>query len=279
MKYIKNSLLLVVFLASYGIGTAQVKFKLHQLSDGQTYQVSIVPENSYRPPLNMTSTAQVTIKVPTNSFEIRNLISIQPNVEWDANSLTTAPEESKEFDYISFGLSSNGTEYLRYETGLEIPVFTFQNALPCTGEVSLMDNATDPFMPPNSARKNVGNQITIAGANGDAYVGNMSKTPLPCGQLSTDVEELTPLEVNYAMYPNPVERELTISLSMLNNSSATIAVYDLIGSQILTKNIDLKVGKNTIPLNVSQLGQGTYLLELRSDDWKLNAGQFIKLGK
>jgi len=46
---------------------AQVKFKMQLLNDGTTYQVSLVPETSYRPPLNMTSTAQVTIKVPTGS--------------------------------------------------------------------------------------------------------------------------------------------------------------------------------------------------------------------
>lgn len=279
MKYIKISLVLVVCVACYVAGTAQVKFKLQQLNDGQTFQVSIVPETSYRPPLNITSTAQVTIKVPTASFEVRNLINLQPNVEWEANSETSSPEESKQSDYISFGLSTSGTDFIRYEEGIEIPLFTFENALPCTGEVSLMDNTTDPFMPPNSARKNVGNQITIAGANGDAYAGNMSKASIACGQLSTDVEELNKEELHFEMYPNPVSSELTISLFANQTEEVELSIFDLIGQKILSTNIDIRSGQNNIPLNISHLTQGSYLIELRSENWKLNAGQFVKLEK
>ena len=224
---IKNIAILFILLVSYSIGEAQVKYKLQLLNDGVTYEVSIVPETSYRPPLNVTSTAQITVKVPTGAFEVRNLKNIQPNVEWEANSIASAPEESEAFDYISFGLATNGTEWLRYEEGIEIPIFTFENAIDCNGEVSLMDNATDPFMPPNSARKNVGNQITIAGANGDAYVGNMLKSTIPCGQFSTDVEEIEKEAIQFTMFPNPASKDLTVSVKMQENTEAELSVFNL----------------------------------------------------
>ncbi len=279
MKHIKNIIILFILLVSYSIGEAQVKYKLQLLNDGVTYEVSIVPETSYRPPLNVTSTAQITVKVPTGSFEVANLKNIQPNVEWEANSIASAPEESETFDYISFGLATNGTEWLRYEEGIEIPVFTFENAIACNGEVSLMDNSSDPFMPPNSASKNVGNQITIAGANGNAYVGNMLKSVIPCGQLSTDVEEIEKADIDFAMFPNPASNDLTISVSIQENIEVELSIFNLIGKRILTKTIDIQQGENIIPLDISHLPQGSYLLEMRNENWKLNAGQFVKLEK
>lgn len=280
MKYIKNSLLVLVMVFSFTATHAQVMFKLQLLNDGTTYQVSLVPEASYRPPMNMTSTAQVTIRVPSGSFDVQNLINLQPNVQWEANSLTQAPAEAEASDYISFGLATNGTDYLRYEEGIELPIFTFENALDCTGEVALVNNNEDPFMPPNTAQKNVGNQITIAGANGDAYAGNLTKTSIPCGALSTDVHELDRTTVNFEVFPNPASEMLNVSLDWQQSKEAiAISLFDTQGKKILTEMVNMLQGSNNHVLDISNLVQGTYLLELRGTDWKLNAGQFVKLEK
>ena len=257
---------------------AQIKFKLQLLNDGITYQVSLVPETSYRPPLNMTSTAQVTIKVPTGSFEVRNLTNLQPHVQWEANSVTEAPEEAKEFDYISFGLATNGTEFLRYEEGIELPLFSFENVMECTGQVALMDNEEDNFMPPNSARKNVGNQITIMGADGDAYTGNLVKDGIPCGNVTTNVENIDRLKVNFALYPNPASKEIQVSLDWTKaNEDVLLSIYTIQGKQVSTQKMKIQNGNNLEIIDISNLVTGTYLLEMSGKDWKLSSEQFVKL--
>lgn len=277
MKY-KILLPLLFLTVSVASIQAQIKFKLQLLNDGITYQVSLVPETSYRPPLNTTSTAQVTIKVPSGSFEVRNLTNLQPHVEWEANSVTEAPEEAKESDYISFGLATNGTEFLRYEAGIELPLFTFENVMECTGEVSLMNNEEDNFMPPNSARKNVGNQITIMGADGDAYAGNLVKGGIPCGNVTTDVENIDRLKVNFDLYPNPASKNINVSLNWTRaNEEVALSIYNVQGKQVSTQKMKIQNGNNLEVIDVSNLAAGTYLLEMRGADWKLSSEQFVKL--
>lgn len=280
MKYYKILLPLLVLILGISSTQAQVKFKLQLLNDGKTYQVSLVPEVSYRPPLNKTSTAQVTIKVPTGSFEVYNLKNLQPNVAWEANSEAQAPDESRAFDYLSFGLATNGTDYLRYEEDLELPLFTFENALDCSGEVGLMDNNADPFMPPNSAQKNVGNQITIAGANGDAYTGNLIKTSIPCGNFVTSVEAIDRAVVHLELYPNPTADQAQLSIDWNRpQEEATITIFTLQGKAVVAKPITLSNGNNLQIMNLSHLTAGNYLLEVSGNDWKLHAEQFVKLEK
>jgi len=280
MKYYKILCPLLVLIVGISSMQAQVKFKLQLLNDGKTYQVSLVPEVSYRPPLNKTSTAQVTIKVPTGSFDVYNLKNLQPNVQWEANSEAQAPTESEGFDYLSFGLATNGTDFLRYEKDLELPLFSFENALDCSGEVGLMDNSSDPFMPPNSAQKNVGNQITIAGADGDAYTGNLIKSSIPCGNFVTSVETIDRSTINLELYPNPTADQAQVSIDWNRpQEAATIAVFTVQGKEVFSKSINLTNGDNLQMINLSHLNTGNYLLEVSGEDWKLHAEQFVKLEK
>ena len=178
IKGLLAGLFIIAFICNV---SAQVQFKLVLLEEGETYQVSMIPEKSWQHPYNITSTAQVTVKVPTNSFEVRDLTSLQVGVEWQDNSRSDAPNEAPAVDYISFGLGTLGTVDFSYEAGVEVPLFQFKNALPCQGSVSLMDNSEDPFMAPNSRRANVGNSITIFGARGEAYKGNVAQyVEVPC---------------------------------------------------------------------------------------------------
>ena len=157
MNTLKNTLLICMLLSISNGVLAQVKFKLMLLEDGKTYQVSLIPEVTFRAPLNATSTGQVTLKAPTKGLAVDKLYNLQNEVIWEPNSLTESPSESPEFDYVSFGLVTQGTKNIQYEAGVEIPLFAFTNFLECQGEITLIDNLTDPFSPPNSKNVNVGN--------------------------------------------------------------------------------------------------------------------------
>jgi gliding motility-associated-like protein len=141
---------------------SQVQFKIELLPDQVTYQASMKPLLTWSPPLNITSTAQFTIKVPTGGFEVNNLVSLQPGTFWSQNARYNTPSEAPGFDYISFGLTSLGTSGLSYIAGVEVPLFTFVNNGICTGSAEVMLE-TDPFFPPNSENANVNNQIATLG--------------------------------------------------------------------------------------------------------------------
>lgn len=257
---------------------AQVKFKLTQLADGKTYQVSLISEATYVAPLNATSTAQVTLKVPTSGFEVGQIFNLQPDVIWEPNSLTEKPAESPEHDYVSIGLVSQGTQNIVYEAGVEVPLFAFTNFLDCQGQISLIDNFNDPFAPPNSKLANVGNQITILGAKGDAYVGNMEEQNVPCGANLTDVENINPSILNLNLFPNPTNNFITLNFEWQRKREAVkIAVLGLNGRVVAEKALTIQQGKNQTRIDLQHLVQGNYFIQINGDDWKIISDQFIKM--
>lgn len=140
----------------------QVQFSVELLPDGVTYQVSMLPQVTWNPPLNITSTAQVTLKVPTGGFSPAGVASQQPGTFWAQNARFDQPAEASGYDYLTFGLTSLGTTGFSYQQGVEVPLFTFHNAGICTGAVEIMQNS-DPFFPPNSLSANVNCQIATLG--------------------------------------------------------------------------------------------------------------------
>lgn len=279
----KGLLTSLFVLATFCITTAQVQFKLTMLQDGETYQVSMIPHKSWAHPYNITSTAQVTVKVPSNSFEVDDLKSLQLGVDWQSNSRSDDPVEAPGTDYISFGLGSLGTIDFNYETGVELPLFTFKNALPCSGAVALMNNEEDPFMAPNSRNANVGNSITIFGARGEAYIGNVtesSEVPCQAEGLSTSIEsdELVAEKTN--VYPNPAINEVFVDMSWTNGKTdGDFVILDATGREVKRQAIALIDGFNQIQLPVEQLTFGLYSIELQFDGKTLAIDRFVKGNK
>ncbi|RMG85156.1 MAG: gliding motility-associated C-terminal domain-containing protein, partial [Bacteroidetes bacterium] len=169
-----------VSIQSDDCGDCIAEYELELLADGR-FQVSVIPDTTWNFPFNVTSTAQVTLVVPTGSFEVKELTNLIPNVVFNDNSIVVAPPENPDFDYISFGLETLGTTNIPYQKGVKVPLFTFKNNGFCTGsEFRLMDNDTDPFAFPNSLNINVGQQLTTTGSGQDARVCVKFPGVAPC---------------------------------------------------------------------------------------------------
>ncbi len=276
----KGLLTSLFVLTTFCMTTAQVQFKLTMLEDGETYQVSMIPQKSWAHPYNITSTAQVTVKVPANSFEVDDLKSLQLNVDWQANSRSDHPVEAPGTDYISFGLGSLGTVDFNYEAGVEMPLFTFKNALPCSGDVSLMDNEEDPFMAPNSRNANVGNSITVFGARGEAYTGNViANSAIPCQAegFTTSIESNEIVAKATKVYPNPAINEVFVDMNWTNGKTeGDFVILDATGREVKRQAITLVDGFNQVQLPVEQLTFGLYSIEVQFDNQTLALDRFVK---
>lgn len=270
---------MLVCLMSITILKAQVKFKLTQLAGGKTYQISLISDVTYSPPMNVTSTAQITLKVPSGGLEVDRIVNLQEGTEWEPNSRTYTPEESPESDYISFGLVTTGTKNLNYEAGIELPLFTFTNIAECNGRIALINNQTDAFLPPNSRQVNVGNQITILGANGDAYIGNTEESFVVCGEeVSTSIEDIDQNQVDLSIFPNPAKTHISIKMDWARKGEfVELNVLDMTGKTVIHQQVDLKLGTNQERINLQSLSQGNYFIELRGADWKISSDQFVKI--
>ena len=255
---------------------AQIQFKLSFSVETGRYLVSVVPQATYASPQNITGTGQGTIKVPSNEFEP---VSIQNHLEgmnWEANSRNDSPEEAPDYDYISFGLIMNGIAFPEYQQGVELPLFSFQNALGCTGKVYIVDNQADPFMPPNSENANIGNTITILGAGGDAYGGVVAPNECDCNASPLATEEELGFE-SFKVFPNPASDFVNVQIKWNGEAAeANLVLADALGKKLIEEPLNLSAGKTSKKLDVSHLVPGGYVLYLEAEDWKINLDRISK---
>ncbi len=164
----KKILTLLSGLAFSVLSFSQISLKIELLPDNSTIKVSMIPEVTYAFPQNVTASGQITIKVPHGfgnySFEVVNLNSLTPGADWAFNNRVDAPVEAPAWDYLSFGLVSNGTSAYNYQAGVELPMFSFQNgAAACADSIRLFDNINDPLISPNSLGINLENTVVVLG--------------------------------------------------------------------------------------------------------------------
>ncbi len=219
------------------------------------FTVSVISEQTIPVPQNTTSTAQVTLKVPTGSFEVTNFQSLTPGASFEQNSRSNAPMEAPEFDYIVFGLTTLGTRTIEYTAGVKIPLFSFENGGTCTGnQVLFMENFVDPFYPPNSENANANQQITVAATGSDlTIICNNSNEISDCGEDIGDPTEPTenlPTDTIYVTLP--IEETTTLCIGdELNIAAANLGTVALCS------------GEGTV---ITNLTDGSNCFDITTDD-------------
>lgn len=257
--------------------SAQVKFKLVFDQETERYTVSVIPSATYSHPNNITGTGQVTIKVPSNNFDPVDIVDHLVGMHWEANSRNNSPTEAPEYDYISFGLIIQGIAFPEYVQDQELPLFSFQNAFGCKGAITLVDNNSDAFMPPNSQNANIGNALTILGAGGDAYGGIAGDAVCNCdpGAVLTAKEEIGISD--FSIFPNPASEFINVKVDWSAElSEANILILDATGKQVMSAQASLANGSNTQKIQVSDLAAGSYWVYLAGKDWKIGLDRFSK---
>ncbi len=77
--------------------------------------------------------------------------------------------------------------------------------------------------------------------------------------------------------PNPVQNILTASISSPSKSIINLQVWDMMGRMIQQQQVIVQEGNNVIPVNVSSLGSGVYLLKaIFTDNNQIPAIKFVK---
>jgi hypothetical protein len=255
---------------------AQVKFKLQLLQDEKTYQVSIIPETTWAAPFNITSTAQVTLVMPEGSFEPKNVKSLQPGADFAFNSIANTPTDNATADYYSVGLSSLGTQKIAYKAGQEIPLFTFQNALPCSGSIALLDHKSDVFYKNPKKKANIGNYLSVYGAAGDAYQGNIGTGVVPCADARSVETGFQVSEIGIT--PNPFTTDLQFSaIYSVTDVAAVVEVVDALGVLAYTHAFEATAGRNTFQMPLADLSTGMYTVTVKSSERILYTTKLVKV--
>jgi hypothetical protein len=101
-----------------------------------------------------------------------------------------------------------------------------------------------------------------------------------CSMVSVGIKEAVKMSnvmIN-TIYPNPAKDILTIKLNNPDAENLMIEVRDMMGRTIFTKSIKVSIGENETEINVSNLAQGTYILNI-TDSHQLQSKQLFNVTK
>ena len=65
------------------------------------------------------------------------------------------------------------------------------------------------------------------------------------------------------VYPNPVDQQLTLSISSEKAESASVSIIDMNGKQVLTRMLSVIPGINNLNINAASLAAGTYVVKVQ----------------
>ena len=92
-----------------------------------------------------------------------------------------------------------------------------------------------------------------------------------CSFELLDIADLTN-NLKVRIYPNPITNKSIIDISNLNNRTATVSIYNIIGNNI----INFQTTQNTIQLNNFIIKQGIYFVNIQINNYSLTK-KIIKL--
>lgn len=131
-------------------------------------------------------------------------------------------------------------------TSFNIPISAYINADSATIVLAAFYNDTTcgfPFGP-------FGNSVL--------YVDNIS-----FDNLITSVSEQTSENTTFNLYPSPASDIVTLNIANASNADFTLNIYNLIGKLIKSE----KLQQNQQPINIGDLSDGVYFVEIKSKEW------------
>lgn len=265
-----------IFLFFLNKNYGQVEFGIDYNHEASKYIVSLKSNQTIASPMNMTGTAQITIRFESSdSFQVANIQSLVPNVFWNKTVRVNRPAEADDYDYITFGLSSLGSPMINYQKDVIVSLFTFENVGgACPSKVEIIDNTSDAFLYPNSEKLSIKNHISILGVGGNAYVGNYLKDA-NCIIDPIITSNSNQLEETYLdIFPNPAIDFLTVDYQV-SVPMEYIKIYDVLGKVVLEQTVT--DNQNQQRLDVSRLAKGSYFLRMENATQQSIAKPFIKI--
>lgn len=82
--------------------------------------------------------------------------------------------------------------------------------------------------------------------------------------------------MNYSIYPNPATDQVTLLLDYPQNESVNVTIYNLSGQQVYQNTLNLTKGVNQKQLQLNNLNQGIYILNINNEKFNNSQKLIIK---
>jgi len=251
--------------------SAQVKLNLSQLTDGETYLVSLFSETTLSAPQNTTGLVQIVLKVPADAkFEPGAIKSLVPNEEWVSHSRIELPKVAPDWAFISFSLVNSSTTNIAYQAGKETPLFMFKNTAAdgCTPGLALVKN-DDSVVKTVSQIYNVTQNLTVLGTQGNAYKSVLNAS-VSCGKDSNKLSTEFPKELEFVhVFPVPSDNVVNVRWRWENiaHKNLQLIVLDATGSEVHKMILGDTWQENQVEIDVSAWPGGLYTFRFVADDF------------
>ncbi|MBL0314503.1 MAG: endonuclease [Flavobacteriales bacterium] len=90
----------------------------------------------------------------------------------------------------------------------------------------------------------------------------------PCNTVA--VNEVENNSSEFMIAPNPSEGVFNLILNAKQHHNAVIKIYDQTGRAIYTKNAMMNSGVNSIPVDITELPSGVYVMDITSDHYRVS---------
>ena len=138
------------------------------------------------------------------------------------------------------------TNTLSNWTSFSVPISSYLDADSATISLAAFYNDTTCGMPFGP----FGNSVL--------YVDNLS-----FDNLITSISEKSFRNITLSLYPNPASIIVTLNIKNTNNSDLTMNIYSIIGTLVKSE----KLKQNQRQINIGDLGNGIYMVEIKSKEW------------
>ncbi len=203
----------------------------------------------------------ITYKVTVKNEDVYVAENLEINVPLPANTSYNSANATTGFysQFCAGGVKCENWTIPSLAPGqsaeLSLRVFTMIN----TGALS----TTAMIMTENSASN--GGRVTISIPHATNCTNNNFK-----GGAENALESIK-------AFPNPTNDKLSVELQSSFEGKGTLNIYDLKGSVILSKNVDLNKGFNNFNIETSQMAKGNYYLIIQGENWVGEPQSIIKL--
>jgi hypothetical protein len=109
-------------------------------------------------------------------------------------------------------------------------------------------------------------QFDVPNGNSVLYVDNLN-----FDVLITSISEQT-VKSNFGFYPNPTSEIVTLNVKNVNNAELTLNIYNLTGTLVKSEILE----QNNHQLNIGDLNNGVYMVEIQSKDFTENKRLIIQ---
>ncbi|MCW3126459.1 MAG: Peptidase family protein [Bacteroidetes bacterium] len=169
----------------------------------------------------------------------------------------------------------NGTNSFSYTatTGNNVTFAPAVNVSGATYTWSFGDGTTSTDQNPAHQYSGSGNYtVTLTVSNGSC--SDQVSGVISAAAGATAIRDLDVVQ-SISTYPNPVKDQLDIKVNAIQATTVTMAIYDVIGNVVSTKDVQVNIGANIMTEDVSSYASGVYTIAMYNGSSKATS-RFVK---